>query len=571
MNLIPQVKHLETLGGFLSKKSLCIKACSLDPRLIKALNTLPINPSGTTLDISVEAECGEAYELTIKENRVCIHADGPAGAFYAIQTLRQIYYEERVPCLYIKDQPDFSYRGFYHDVTRGKIANVQSIKKLIDEMAFYKLNSLQLYVEHVFEFEETKGLLDSTGCMTKEELNEIGAYCHDHFIDFVPSLSTFGHMFEILEQNQYRHLRVARDFEASANFWWDRMHHHTINPFMPESFELVKSLIDQYAPCFTSDTFNICCDETYDLKHYETEGLDVGVAYLGFVNKIISYVRSLDKKIMMWSDILLQYPEVISELPEDTFFLNWYYRDNLEVMEKMISQFAELNRKQIVCPGTTTWNRFCENVDMEEINITKMIEIGHKYGAVGVLNTNWGDWGNICSMELGMYGMVLGAAKAWTVNTELDEHFYSAVNSLLYQYEFGIEMLRRVSRLHANLKWMDVAKHYFYSRFGEGTEPAFPDIETVIGIQKDYLEIYSQLTNSVWGNDEYRKEMLIAAEGMCVMAELCGKLAGYEIERVTDTGDWLRRYKAKWLEKNKESELRNIVALFEYMEDRSCK
>ena len=59
--------------------------------------------------------------------------------------------EEQVPCLHIKDKPDFKYRGFYQDVTRGKIPTVDTIKKLIDTMAYYKLNSLQLYVEHVFE------------------------------------------------------------------------------------------------------------------------------------------------------------------------------------------------------------------------------------------------------------------------------------------------------------------------------------------------------------------------------------------------------------------------------------
>ena len=146
-------------------------------------------------------------------------------------------------------------------------------------MAYYKLNSLRLYVEHVFAFEETKGLRGATGFLTKEEIREIGAYCRENFVVFIPSLSTFGHMYELLEQAQYRHLRVLKNFVASPNFWRERMSHHTIDPFDPESIAFVQNLINQYAPHFDSDTFNICCDETFDLKQYQTQGLDVGAIY----------------------------------------------------------------------------------------------------------------------------------------------------------------------------------------------------------------------------------------------------------------------------------------------------
>ena len=66
----------------------------------------------------------------------------------------------------IEDEPDFKYRGFYHDITRGKIPKVETIKRLIDNMAYYKLNSLQLYVEHTYEFKEFSDDIERTGYMT---------------------------------------------------------------------------------------------------------------------------------------------------------------------------------------------------------------------------------------------------------------------------------------------------------------------------------------------------------------------------------------------------------------------
>lgn len=569
MNLIPKVKHLEIQEGYLTNKSLHLISREVDQRLHNALKKLSFSETGTLLEFDISGTSGEAYELNISENSIRISADSPAGAFYAIQTLRQIFKEEQVPCLQIKDKPDFSYRGFYQDVTRGKIPTVKTIKKLIDTMAYYKMNSLQLYVEHVFEFEESKDLWEATGYLTKDELKEIGAYCKENFMEFIPSLSTFGHMYELLTQKKYRQLRVLKDFPESINFWWDRMAHHTIDPLMPESFAFVKSLINQYAPQFESDTFNICCDETFDLTKYAEEGLDVGAVYLEFTKKIIAHVQGLGKKVMMWGDVLLEHPQIITEFPEDVTFLNWYYDANVPEMEEKIAKFARLGRKQIVCPGTSAWNRFCERVETEEINIVQMIELGKQYGAEGVLTTNWGDWGNPESLELCMYGLVLGAEKSWSVDTKINEDFYRAVNVLLYENAAGIEVLRKISRLNDGMTWWDMCCNYFKLLHPTGETLDLPSKMQVETVQKGYTELAETLQGNDWSTDtaeEYRQEMLLAAEAICIMAELSGKMAGYEFDRITDTKEWLRCYKEKWLQKNKVSELRKIEELFLYYE-----
>ena len=154
LELIPAVKHLTTYSNFLTKRAIRCETTELDPRLRKALEKLPWDEDGVRLTICVTGDAGEGYTLCIREQEISIRSQGPAGAFYAIQTLRQLFRQEAIPCLDIEDQPDFAYRGFYHDVTRGKIATEDSIRQLIDQMAYYKLNSLQLYVEHTFEFEE---------------------------------------------------------------------------------------------------------------------------------------------------------------------------------------------------------------------------------------------------------------------------------------------------------------------------------------------------------------------------------------------------------------------------------
>ena len=548
----------------MARKAVCYTGTDLDSRVLSAVRKLPCDSSGTPLEISVTGAIGEGYVLDIGENTVSIVAEGPAGAFYAVQTLRQLFRQETVPCLHIEDRPDFAYRGFYHDVTRGKIPTVETIKQLIDQMAYYKLNSLQLYVEHTFEFEEYRRLRDVTGCLTKEDLLEIGAYCRENFIDFIPSLSTFGHLYELLEQPQYRHLRVLKDYEAEPNYWRSRMKHHTIDPENPQSIALIESLIDQYVPCFESQWFNICCDETFDLHSYDALGVDSGKLYVEFVKKIIAHVQKHGKKVMMWADILLKYPQTIEEIPDDIYFLNWNYK--AEPPEEKIIRFARSGRNQIVCPGTSSWSRLCENVDVEEQNICRMAEYGYRHSALGVLNTNWGDWGNPCSLELAMYGLVLGAEKSWSVTTPVDDAFYSRVNALLYKNDNGILYLKELSRLHVLVNWNDFCRAYFYHRYGHESDKKDVQLDPV-AVQNAYAELAKRLSAEQWINDEYRQEMLLAAEGICVIAELWAKLLGEPVNRMTDTKQWLQKYAAKWHSKNQENELSRICEMFAYCEE----
>ncbi len=56
---------------------------------------------------------------------------------------------------------------------------------------------------------------------------------------------------------RFKHLRELEDFKEKEVFWEDRMLHHTIDPTKEESFQVIKSLLNQYMINFSSDKFNI--------------------------------------------------------------------------------------------------------------------------------------------------------------------------------------------------------------------------------------------------------------------------------------------------------------------------
>ncbi|MCR4692489.1 MAG: beta-N-acetylhexosaminidase, partial [Firmicutes bacterium] len=205
MNIIPTPKKTEINDGFLRIKTVKIINMPNDLRIKNALKGFAVNDKGVLLEICMENGESEAYTLKIESEKITITSGGAAGVFYAIQTLRQIFTLDNIPCCYIEDSPDFACRGFYHDVTRGRVPKVETIKRLIDNMAYYKLNSLQLYVEHTFEFKEYADSLERTGYLSAEEIKEIDEYCKLNFIEFIPSLATFGHLYELLQKDRYKH------------------------------------------------------------------------------------------------------------------------------------------------------------------------------------------------------------------------------------------------------------------------------------------------------------------------------------------------------------------------------
>jgi hexosaminidase len=119
----------------------------------------------------------EAYQVNIAPAEgVVISGGGGAGVFYGIQTLLSVIPPEawgnsdhklELNAGAIIDQPAFEYRGFHLDVARNFI-EPDDIKRLIDIMAFYKLNRLHL---HLTDDEGWRLEIPSI-----PELTQVGAY-----------------------------------------------------------------------------------------------------------------------------------------------------------------------------------------------------------------------------------------------------------------------------------------------------------------------------------------------------------------------------------------------------------
>lgn len=519
------------------------KLCRVDGDLNGAITV------STNLDLKQEE-----YTLNICESGIEICGGDASGCFYGIQTLLKLIEAEgkELPCLEIKDWPDMTYRGFYHDATRGRVPSVEGIKIMVDRLAGLKVNSLQLYVEHPFDFVEFKndGKTEDQ-YLTVEEILEIDQYCYDNFIDFIPSLSSFGHLYHLLMKEEFKPLCELENFESKQHFWKDRMEHHTIDPTNPKSFELICSLIDQYLPLFRSKYFNICCDETFDLGKGRNAGKDRGQLYCDFVAKIIEHVTSMGKTVMMWGDIALEYPNALDRIPKDTVLLNWAYDSNPS--EEKVKRVKEQGLTQIVCPGTTSWTRLLERPSIAIPNITKFANHCKKHGGLGILNTNWGDYGHPSSPECALYGTVLGACVGWTVDTAVDEEFEKAVSYFAYDSETNlIPLIDKVAEIHAkSATW-----YSFFCWTSWKSKDYFKDFNNAAEYSAECLEIANQL-KAIPDKKNVIAHIINAAEGVSLLNDAVDVIKNDKDREPwkAKAENWLRNYEKMWLSGAKPSEL----------------
>lgn len=203
----------------------------------KDLNTVNSSKaSKNSIIIQKDTSSNEAYQLNVSSAGISIKAGTAAGIFYGIQSLKTLISPEvytsksnkaiLVKAVTVKDKPRFGYRAVMLDVARNFQSKAQ-IKKMLDLMALYKLNTLHFHLNddegwrleipalpeltavsgkrgHLFEGENTslppsygsgpfKDKSSGSGYYTKSDFIEILRYAAERHIRVIPEIETPGH------------------------------------------------------------------------------------------------------------------------------------------------------------------------------------------------------------------------------------------------------------------------------------------------------------------------------------------------------------------------------------------
>lgn len=368
----------------------------------------------------------EGYRLEVVTGGVIVTGHDPAGVFYGVCTLIQLLQTHggELPRLEINDYPDYPARGVLLDISRDKVPTMDTLYALIDLLAGWKINQLQLYMEHTFAYRGHEEVWAKASPLTADEILALDAYCRQRYVDLVPNQNSFGHLHRWFEHARYRPL--AETETGIVTPWGEQQKDpFSLSPAVPGALDLVADLFRQLLPNFTSKLFNVGCDETFDLGLGRSKTLveqkGRGRVYLDFLLKIYELVKSHERTMQFWGDIIGHHPELVGKLPRDIIALEWGYEATHDYPEKA-AMFERVGVPFYVCPGTSSWTTIAGRTDNAIGNIRNAAENGLKNGAIGLLNTDWGDWGHWQPLSVSYLGFAYGAALSWYCagNTGID-------------------------------------------------------------------------------------------------------------------------------------------------------
>lgn len=363
----------------------------------------------------------QGYHLSVQAAGIEIQYADLAGLSYALTTFKQIYRQcgSAIPCLKVQDEPDLKVRGLLLDIGRDKIPSMHSLYKLIDLMADLKMNHLQLYMEgYCFEYKSYKHLFPNETPITAAEIQALDRYAAERFIDFVPNQNSLGHMTQWLAKEPFRELAECPEGLALTPHLI--LPASTLNVKDPRSLELVEQMMHELLPNFSSPYVNINFDEPFELGQGKSRETDkessVSALYLEFLNKVEQVVQSHGKKVLLWGDVIFAHPELVKELPKDCIVLDWNY-EQLIPFENHCKMMKEAGQPFMVCPGTSSWSSIAGRTDNMLGNIADAAVNGKKFGAAGLIVTDWGDMGHWQYAPISYPGYSYSAGLSWNVDS----------------------------------------------------------------------------------------------------------------------------------------------------------
>ncbi len=555
----------------------------------------------------------QAYTLDITGERIVICAGGNSGLLNGIQTLRQMIALQgaMLQAVEIWDAPALEARAYYMDVTRSRIPTVEYCKKVIDRLSYYKINQFQMYIEHSFLFSEFSEVWRDDTPLTPEDILELDEYCRSLNIEMVPSVASFGHLYKVLRTKSYSHLCELDDLGHDPFSFHERMAHHTLNICDEESIGFVRRMLEEYIPLFTSDKFNICADETFDLGKGKSRQLaeEIGTdqMYVDFLNKVFDIVMEHGKTPMFWGDIIVHRPESYKQIPPNVYCLNWNYAvtPNTEDTRKL----QQAGAVQYLCPGVQGWRHLINAFSDAYENIISMCQLAHETGAAGMLNTDWGDYGHMNHPEFSTIGIIYGAAAAWNTTPVSKEEYNRSISILNYKDPTGsfVDIVTHMSQQESFAWWQAVnyMEEASMGVFGNGVEALLKEWRIAgaedcnQALEEDVKKLYALLGEMDSSTRSLVQAYVIMAEGQMLLNRLGAFLAVYhetdaeqkvrQLEALSEESSmqgekatavmenpatlaaelecWLYQFKQLWRSVSRESELRQNEQVFFWYAD----
>jgi hexosaminidase len=383
VSIIPQpVTVIENEGSFTLPSAVTIRASS-HPEIIETAaylkkkitqstgkhvtisHTAPSATIRLVMNAIADTTIGnEGYHLTVSPQHVLIKANQPAGLFYGVQSLVQLFPKEiesdtvmkdvkwKAPCVSITDYPRFKWRGLMFDVSRHFFTK-EEVKKYIDEMVRYKFNVLHWHLTDdegwrieiksfprltqvgawnvkkegyfgTFSAPDPNEPRNYGGFYTQEDIKEVVQYAKERFVNVLPEIDVPGHSLAAVVS--YPELSCTPGVEkysvrsGEPIMDWSRgappiaLVDNTLCPANEKVYDFLDKVVTEVAQLFPFEYIHMGGDEAphnfWEKSDavkalMKKEGLKDMVQVQGyFTRRVEKIVQAKGKKFIGWDEIL---------------------------------------------------------------------------------------------------------------------------------------------------------------------------------------------------------------------------------------------------------------------------
>jgi hypothetical protein len=359
----------------------------------------------------------EGYRLEVGDDGIVLAAADAAGVRHGHATLAQLRHRanaaeddpvDTLPACRILDWPDVAVRGVMIDVSRDRVPTTETLFALIDRLAGWKLNQLQLYTEHTFAYAGHEEVWRHADPYTAEDIQAVDDHCRSRGVELVANQNTLGHFDRWLRHDRYRPLAIAPD--GFAWVFGIRRSPMTLDPAKPGSLTLVTDLLGQLVPRVRSRRVHIGLDEPWELPPERRH------EWIAWLRTLVALPVMAGRAPLVWGDVPAGHPELIGEIPAGVTVCEWGYEDNHPFTQRA-EQLAGAGVPFWMSPGTSSWLSLSGRVENMLGNVRAAAAAGAAHGASGLLVTDWGDMGHHQQPPVSEPGFAAAAAFAWCVES----------------------------------------------------------------------------------------------------------------------------------------------------------
>lgn len=316
--------------------------------LVRPPSTEPTNAIVLRRDTKLAPE---AYTLDVSAKSVTIRAATPAGAFYALESLKQLFpadiYRDApvagtewiAPAVHIEDAPRFSWRGMHLDVTRHFMPK-EFVKKYIDLLARHKMNRFHWHLTDdqgwrieirkyplladvggcraqtlvgSYVADPTKRIFDGIrhcGFYTQDDIREIVAYAAERFITVVPEIEMPGHAQAAIAA--YPQLGVHPDTTISPWGVWG------VSEFIlnadASTVTFMQNVLTEVLALFPGAWIHVGGDEAAKTQWQQSPAILARIHELGlkdehelqswFIRQMDNFLTARGRRLIGWDEIL---------------------------------------------------------------------------------------------------------------------------------------------------------------------------------------------------------------------------------------------------------------------------